>query len=189
MDKASKFLALFIISTSVVEAVGTFCAFQFDYSSPIYNFSAPFRFFFICLYFNYATKFFHKNRIGISIGIISFLVAVLNFIFLQNPFDYVCNNFLAYEAVVSTLLSLGYFYNILLVDEPLNKTHFLFSSLLLIFWSFSFLHWLLLLDVYNTLIQQNISLIVIMNFTISSFTYCGIGIIFLLQNRFSDARE
>lgn len=185
MNKALKFLVLFIITTTIVETIGIYCFYVYKYSAPIYNLTAPLRFYLLCLFYNYSNQKFRDLRLGIYTGVCGFVVAITNCIFLQDPFDTTCTNFLAIEAILCISMSLTYFYFLLQSDEVsiIYNQEFWAIALLLVFWSFSFFNWLLYLEVYSSLVQESIEVVRILNTSINYIIYFSIGIIFLLHKK------
>lgn len=183
-DKATKYFILFITLTTIVEYTGTYCAHIYHYSAPIFNLSAPIRFILLASFYyelGYIGRIVKKPYMMYIIT----AAAIINWITFQNPFDTTCTNFLTFESIIITALSLHYFYSIVL-DEKISKydnIFFLLVSTMLLFWSFTLFKWLLFLDIYTANIEKAINLTSIMTYTINDITYLSCAIVFTFYHK------
>ena len=178
LDKASKYIAALISLNFIVETSAAWGAFVYHQNNIIYNIHGPIDLLIICLYFNTVIESFNKNNTGIIIGVFGAVVAILNVLFIQDIF--VLNtNFLALQSVLVVAMCLYYYYDFLLNDTFQKKLpiHFWFTSLLLIFWSFTLFHWLVGLNIANNgeIVSWPYTVIMI----VISIIYLSFGLLFL----------
>lgn len=185
LDKASKYIALFLLFTFIVETAALWAAYKFRQNNPIYNIAHIIRFTLLSLFFNESIISFKKKKIGVYSIIWGISVALINLIFFQSL--YILNtNFLAFESVTIVAMCLYYFYDFLLTDTYLKQLpiHFWFVSLLLIFWSFTLFHWLVgfyIMYAQNNMSDWTYNIIVVVNM----LTYLSFGILFFNYRKMS----
>lgn len=143
LDKASKYIAIIITLTLVIETIALSAAYLYEQNNPVYNIFNIADFILLCLYFNTIIKRFQTYKIGLIIASLGTIAAIVNLLFFQSLFLF-NTNFLAFESILVVGMSLYYFYDFLQSDTFQKKLpiHFWFVSLLLIFWSFTLFHWL-----------------------------------------------
>ena len=180
MDKASRLLVWFICSTFLSEAIAVWFALKYGNSLIVYHIYNPLQLFLIALYFNFEIEYFHRKKIGWYLGIGGIMLSIFNSVFLQSPFKVIDSNFLITESFIIIGLCLYSFYSLLLEDsvEDFFDNRFWFSSLLLIFWSFTFCYWLIGPTIYKTSPKTS-EWINVMIWVINVLCYSGFAIVFL----------
>src|SRR5947207_14288343 len=95
------------------------------------------------LYFKHVIDVFIQKNIGIYIGISGILFRIINLLFIQN-LNTLSSYFLFFEGITVIGMSLFAFFRLLLKHDSLHLTryhHFWFISILVFFWSATFLIW------------------------------------------------
>lgn len=121
------------------------------------------------------------TNVGIYVGIVGIILGILNVIFIQS-LNTLNSYFLFFEAISVIGMSLFAFFRMLLKDEALNLyrySHFWFISIMMFFWSITFLYWGLF-DYLNEKLKQEAWKITLLEFVVAIITYTSIGLIFLL---------
>lgn len=185
LDKASKAIVLLLTVTFITECLAIWAMFKYEQNNPIYNISSLIRFLITTYYFNNTIEHFRKKKIGIKVAALGSIVFICNTIFLQGLLD-VNSFYLAFESITIAGCCLYYFYEYLSGDTYSNKlpVHFWFTSLLLIFWSFTFFYWLI---AYALMFAdaKNISWLSPILFGLNIFYYSGFAVIFLFYKKLS----
>jgi hypothetical protein len=181
MDKASRIIVLFIVSTFISEAIATFLAVKYHNNIFVFHIYSPIQILLLSLYFNFSIEKFHKKNIGWIVGALIVCFSIINSLFIQNFSKAFNSNILIVGAFVIIAMCLYSFYDLLLGDdvvELLSIKRFWYTALLLTFWSFTFCYWL----VWQALFQPtsgNIKWLSVMIWTINVLCYSGFAIVFL----------
>ncbi|RYE24969.1 MAG: hypothetical protein EOP51_05660 [Sphingobacteriales bacterium] len=181
MDKASKVLVFFIVSTFVAELAATFFALKYHNNIFIFHIYNPIQILLLSLYFNFSIEKFHKNNLGLIIGVLAASFSVINSLFIQDVFTTFNSNILIVASFLVIAMCLYSFYDLLLGDDFLDlntNSRFWFSALLLTFWSFTFCYWL----VWQALVRPssaNTMWLSVMIWTINIVCYSGFALVFL----------
>lgn len=180
MDPPSRVLVWYISATCLSEVMATGAIYFYKYNLIVYHVYSLLQLFLISLYFNTACKSLRKNNLGIIIGIIGVVLGVLNSIYFQQPTHSINTNFFVIEAFLIIGLSLFSFYELLASDEThVNRNPlFWFSSLFLVFWSFTFFYWLIGVTIRKA-IPEDVTWMDTMIWIINILTYTGFAIVFL----------
>lgn len=191
MDKASKYLALFIVLTTIVEISALIIKLNNSHNTLLYNIFSVIQLSLVTLFFQSAIKVFQRNNIGWIVICVSFITWIINAIFFQDITKILNTYFLFYESLCIVGMSLFFFYDSLLNDSHYSvlTPYYIFTSLLLLFWSVTFLYWILFLNLYSIIPQEKNSWLNIFLRTISLITYLGFGLVFLFYKRLQPARE
>ncbi len=122
---------------------------------------------------------------------VSVVFAIINGLIFQDFKEVYNNYFLFYESISVTLLCLMFFYDFLLKEETQSffNPKFIYTSLLLVFWSFTFVYWILVIYLYDVVPQSENAWINTFIWAISLITYLGFGLVFLFYKRLQPARE
>lgn len=178
MDKAIRILVLYLVITFISETSAIYCAFAFRNNLPIYHIYGLIQYSLLCSYYIYAIPIQNKWHVfilytlGISLGI-------TNSVLIQNPLKEFNSNFIAYISFTIILLSLFSFYRLLESTEIdiLRMPHFWITTLLLIFWSFTFFYWVIGTKLNDATIKGRQWLDVIF-MSINYLAYSGFAVVF-----------
>jgi hypothetical protein len=190
IDKGSKVLAVLVCCALINEGVGYYLASKYHNNLPLYTVYSLLEFFILSFYFNNVIDVFVRKDIGIYIGIIGICLGVLNLLFIQH-IDSFNSYFLLFEGLSVIGMSLFAFFRLLLTHDNLKfykYHHFWFISILIFFWSITFLSWGLY-DYINQQLLQSASKINASLMTVSAFTYCCLGVVFLLYPKMNSINE
>lgn len=176
MDRSTKILVWYIGTTCLVEWLAVGATILYRNNLIIYHLYSIIQLFLISFYFNSVSKRFRKNNLMLSVGIVGIVIGILNSLFIQTPWKYLNTNFLMLESFVIIAMSLFTFYELLASDEvDIGRNPvFWFSALFLVFWSFTFFHWLIGLTMHD-----QATLIAYMIWSISVLIYSGFAVVFL----------
>jgi hypothetical protein len=184
MNKASKYMVLYLIVTFLSELIANTFSITFKNNLVIYNIYSPIQLLILGVYFNEAISSFKSRNAGFYIGGIGLILYFINAILFQNPLKELNTNFIIFECFLIIAMSLCSFYE-LLAGEEINihfNPKFWFSSLLLIFWSFTFFYWIIGITLYEYLAQDSFWLDMII-WTINILIYSGFAIVFLFYKK------
>jgi hypothetical protein len=184
LDVPSKILAVLICCAFINECVAYFAAKHYHTNLPVYTIYCLVEFGILCLYFNNVIDVFAKKGIGIYIGTAGIVLGIINMTFIQN-LNTLNSYFLFFEGLSVIALSLFAFFRFLLKYDSLylyKYHHFWFISILIFFWSITFLTWGLY-DFINTALKHDAWKINSGLMVIGTITYGGFGCIFLLYNK------
>jgi hypothetical protein len=143
-----------------------------------------------CLYFNKVIDVFIEKNIGYYIMVVGVTFGVVNLLFIQHV-DGINFYFLFFEGLMIIGMSLFAFFRFLLKQENLDLykyPHFWFISVLIFFWSITFLFW----GLYDYVNQQFKAIAPPFNFILPAagiITYLTHGIVFLLYPKMKTANE
>lgn len=142
----------------------------------------------ITLYFSYILKGFRKNKIAIWTGLIGIIFGIVNFTILQkiNAFSV---NYLLFEGFCVILLALIAFYYLLLNEDDLKLhlyPHFWFTSILLFFWSVTYVTWGIFPLIQS---KENVQLVGMFIWLINVISYAAITLVFLLYPKMKVTNE
>lgn len=185
LDKASRYIAVLISFTFLVESLALWAAYEFQQNNPIYNTANIIEFVLLTLYFNNSISSFKKRNVGYKIAAAGIIVALFNLFFIQDIFI-LNTNFLAVESLSIVGMCLYYFYDFLRGDTYLEKLppQFWATSLLLIFWSFTLFHWLVgFYIMYTNSYVADWPYHIIM--VVNALTYLSFGILFFNYRKMS----
>lgn len=187
MDKAFKILLSYLIITLISEPLAMYLAYVYKNNLPQYHIYGLIQYVLLCSYYIYATPI--KNKYA-KIAIISFgiLVSIINSLFIQNPFKVYNSNVTAFSSFVLMLLSLNALYVLLESDEIdiMNNPHFWITTILLIFWSFTFFYWVIGTKLNDATIKGRQWLDVIF-MSINYLAYSGFAVVFWLYPKMKKA--
>lgn len=170
------------------EAVAYYWAVKYRNTQPVYNIYGFIEFFMVCWYFNNTIDVFFKKNIGIYIGIAGVCLGILNMIFLQ-PIVILNSYYLFLEGTCIIGMALFSFFRLLLQHEQLRLyryPHFWFTSVLLFYWSLTYLTW----GLFNLLIMKlHYDWVDIFIACVSIITYIALALIFLFYKKMQSADE
>jgi hypothetical protein len=187
-NRAAKYLLLLIICTVASEYIAHYAGVTYRNNMPVYHIFAPLQFFLVGVYYNYNIDTFKRNNIGIYIGIAGVILSILNSLFLQ-PINTFNTYFLLFSGFSIISMSLYSFYRILENEEVelFKNPHFWFSSILLFFWSTTYINW----SLYRILELKKIKVLPFIGtslWIINLITYTAIGLAFMFYPRKSVSR-
>lgn len=188
IDRPSRVLLLLLLIILIDESVGHIFSERFGNNMVIYNSYSLVELFLISLYFNYTIKRFRKRNIGCYIGALGLIFGVLNFSLLQ-PLNSFSTSYLLFEGFFIILMSLISFYYLLLSEDDLKlyrQSHFWFTSVLLFFWSVTYVAWGIFPLIHS---KTNIKLIESLLWVVNIISYSSIAIIFLLYPKLQATNE
>lgn len=187
VDTASKIIAGLICCALINEGAAAYLARTYHSNLALYTVYSLIEFGLLCWYFNNVIDVFVRNKFGILIGIIGVTLGVLNWKFQPiNTFNY---NFLLVESLLVIGMCLFGFFRFLLKKDSLTihrYHHFWFISILLFFWSITFLTWGLY-DYINSQLKQSAFAINASLLIVSAITYSCFGVVFLLYPKMKKA--
>ncbi len=189
-DKASRILSILISCAFINESAAYLLAKIYHNNLALYNIYSLVEFGLLSLYFNYMIDVFIKKNIGFYVGIAGILMGILDLIFLQH-LDSFNSYFLLFEALSVIGMSLFAFFRLLLKHDSLTLykyPHFWFISILLFFWSITFLCWGLY-DYINQTLRQSALNINTALAIVGIVTYVGLGCVFLLYPKMKNINE
>lgn len=166
--------------TLISEYMADLLARRYHNNMVVYHVYAPLHLLLVSLYFNQSIPSFKRRRLGWYIGLVGIIVAVINSLFLQ-PIEVFNSYYLLFAGFLIISMSLYAFYKILENDDvsTLNNPHFWISLLLLFFWSVTYFHWSVY-EILSKAMTEYLSLVPFVMPFISSITYLGFGLVFLL---------
>lgn len=181
LDIGSAVMLILIGVSLITEGAGHYCAVKFKTNTAVYNLYSLLEFLLVFLYFNYTIDVFERRSVGWYIGFFGAFLGTLNLIFLQS-LDIFGSNFLFFEGITIIIASLFGLFRFFLKEQPqkiFRYAHFWFISILLVYWSVSFLNF----GFYELLRNRFPSQIWVISFIIwcaNIFTYMGFATVFLL---------
>ena len=190
LDIASKILAVLVCCALINESAAYYLAIKYHNNLPIYAVYGFVEFGLLCLYFNNTIDVFIEKNIGIYIGIGGIILGIINLIFIQH-LNSLNSYFLLFEGLCVIGMSLFAFFRLLLKQDSLHLykyPHFWFISILVFFWSITFLNWGLY-DYFNLKLQHAAWEINNVLPIVSAFTYCCFGCVFLLYPKMETINE
>ncbi len=177
-DKASKVLVILLTLTLLSECTAHWAAVKFRNNMFVYHFFAPIQLILLGIYFDFTGRV-KKRRIGLLVGVLSALVAIVNTIYFQ-PLRILNSNFLLFEGLIIMGLALYSFQGIL-TDETINiyrYGHFWTIVILIFFWSVTYTTWAL----YSVLQVKKLFLIPYIShilWAVNIITYSAMGFVLL----------
>lgn len=136
LDKASGILLFAVAVSFITECCAFFAAKAYHNNSPVYNIGNIVQLFIISLYFNGCVVLFRKRNIGLSLGIISVVLGMLNLFFVES-IDRYNGNFFLYQAVLIFVMGTFYFRQLILpsYNTKYLTPHFWFTIILVAFYT------------------------------------------------------
>lgn len=190
LDTASKILSILICCALINEYAAYYLAIKYKNNLALYDIYSIIEFGILCLYFNKVIDVFIEKKIGIYIGIGGIIFGIMNLIFIQhlNSFN---SYFLLFEGLSVIGMCLFAFFRMLLKYDSLKLykyPHFWFISIILFFWSITFLTWGLY-EYITQQLRQSASNINTGLAIIGTITYCCLGCVFLLYPKMKNINE
>jgi len=181
LDTPARILVVLVCCDFINEIIAYYLAKKYHNNLPLYSIYSLIEFAFICVYFNETIDIFNKKKIGFYIGTIGVTLGVCNIIFFQ-PLNSLNSYFLLFEAILVIGMSLFAFFRLLLKEDTLQVfrySHFWLTTILIFFWSSTFLYWGLI-DYITLRLPQVVLKINFAELIVAILTYGSIGCIFLL---------
>jgi hypothetical protein len=177
------------VLTFIIESIGAALAFFDDRPNNLFLFHiySPVQFFILSIYFAYSDKHKRVRKFGWGLALIGIVASILNTLLLQ-PVTELNTNFIVLESFLTIGMSLFAFYKLLasdIIDIHLNP-RFWFSSIFLVFWSFTFFYWLVGVVIYKMIPDKAVWLNGMILF-INLATYAGFGVVFLSYKKMKSA--
>lgn len=189
-DTASKVLCVLICCAFINEGTAYYLAKKYHNNLLLYAIYSFVEFGMLSLYFNNVIDVFIKRNMGIYIGAGGIILGVVNLVFIQGPSS-INSYFLLFEGLSIIGMSLFAFFRLLLKYDSLNLYkyhHFWFISILVFFWSITFLNWGLYYYI-NMELKQSAWKINAALAIISAITYCCFGCVFLMYPKMQKGNE
>lgn len=140
LRKADRYLRVLLIITLLTEIVSELSIRKFRNNMVIFHIFSPIELLLLSLYFNEKISLLKKYHVGITIGILGIVIALLNALFIQ-PINTINSVFLLFEGFSIIALSLFAFYMLVLKkEEIIYNTHFWFTTIILTYWSAVFVY-------------------------------------------------
>jgi hypothetical protein len=190
LDIASKVICVLVCCALLNESAAYYVAIKYHNNLPVYAIYCFIEFGLLCLYFNFLIDVFTKKKIGIYIGVAGIIFGVVNVTFVQN-LNSINSYFLFFEGLSVIALSLFAFFRLLLKHDSLNLYryhHFWFISILIFFWSITFLTWGLY-DYINLELQHEAWKINVGLMIAGTITYGCFGFVFILYPKIPRTNE
>jgi hypothetical protein len=185
---SDKWISYLLLLTIISEAIALYLKDVYKNNMPLYHVYSPMELLFICLYFNERIPGLKKQHVGLIVGCVGILLAGVNAAFLQSPLS-INSVFLMYEGFSVIALSLYSFYRLMMDEEEIiRNSHFWFTALLLIYWSFVFFYWgmyayfLTSLKVYFPVVGMAFDMVNIL-------TYAGFALVFIRYRKLAAISE
>lgn len=177
-DSGSKVIVALLCLTLLSEYSAHWAALKFGNNMFVYHFFAPIQLIILGVYFDKVDRF-NRRRIGLFIGTLGAIIAIVNTIYFQ-PLKMLNSNFLLFEGLIIMGLALYRFQRIL-TDEKIDiykYGHFWMIVILIFFWSITYMWWAL----YSVLHEKNQFLLLFVTdilWVINIITYSAIGFVLL----------
>ncbi len=190
LDNASKVMAILICCGFLNELAAYYLSKVYHNNLALFAIYCFLEFGLTCFYFNKVIDVFIEKNIGFYIMTIGIVFGILNLIFLQH-IDSINFYFLFFEGLTIIGMSLFAFFRFLLKQENLDLykyPHFWFISILIFFWSITFLFW----GLYDYVNQQFKAIATPFNFILPAagiITYIAHGVVFLLYPKMKTTNE
>lgn len=187
LSKEAKVLSIMLVLTLCFEVAAEVSARIYKTNMLVYSIFNIVQFYFISIYFNYSIDAFRPKNIGIWIGGIGVVCGIINYLFIESPLK-LESAYLMLEDVLIVGMALYSFYRLLLIDDNIVLTkspNFWFTSLILFFWTSTFLIWgtfTYLTQLSNMAKSLLLSVLLIVNV----ITYVGIGLVFLFYKKIQE---
>lgn len=181
LDAASKILAVLICCAFINESAASYMAKKYHNNLSLYTIYSFIEFGILCFYFNSVIDIFREKNLGIYVGVIGITLGIANLLFIQH-LESINSYFLLLEGLCVIGMSLFAFFRLLLKNDTLNLNryhHFWFISILIFFWSITFLSW----GLYNYINERYFQSALNINIAlaiVSTITYNCFAIVFLL---------
>ncbi len=181
LDTASKILAILICCAFLNEGAAFYMGKKYHNNLPLYAVYGLLEYALLCVYFNKVIDVFIKNNIGFYIALVGVILGILNIVYVQH-LNNINSYFLLFEGLAVIGMSLFTFFRLLLKNDSLNLYryhHFWFISILIFFWSITFLSWGLYNYINEKLFQSALNINIALAI-VSTITYNCFAIVFLL---------
>lgn len=176
-DGASKILVLLLFLTLISEITAHLAALRFHNNMFVYHFFSPIQLIVLGKYFDSIVDSLKKKKLGLTIGIIAAIAAIINAKFFQ-PLDVLNSHFLLLEGLIIMALAL-YTFQRILSDDKINiyrYGHFWIVVILIFFWSVTYTTWAL----YSVLRVKKLFVLPIVTYllwSVNIVTYSTIGFV------------
>jgi hypothetical protein len=180
LDSASKVIAILICCGFLNELAAYYLSIVYHNNLRLFAIYCFLEFSLTCLYFNKVIDVFIEKNVGLIIMAIGLVFGIANLVFIQH-LNSINFYFLFFEGLTVIGMSLFAFFRFLLNQENLDLykfPHFWFISILVFFWSVTFLFW----GLYDYINLKFKSMAWGVNFTlpfIGVITYLSLGWVFL----------
>lgn len=177
-DYSYKILVGLLCVTFISEFTAYWAAIKIQNNMFVYHFFAPIQLIILGKYFDGISQD-KKQNIGITIGIIGVIIAVINTVYFQ-PLKILNSNFLLFEGLVIMGLSLYTFQGIL-TNEKIDiyrYGHFWMIVIFIFFWSITYTWWALytVLQVNERVFLSNVTKVL---WFVNIITYSAMGFVLL----------
>ena len=190
LDNASRIISILVCCALINESAAFYIGRVFHNNLALYSIYCFIEYWLLCLYFNKIIDIFIRKNIGIYIGLIGILLGIANIKYIQHLNSY-NSYFLFLEDLAVIGMSLFAFFRLLLTRDSLDLykyPHFWFISILVFFWSITFLNWGLY-NYFNLKLQSEAWKINFGILIVGIVTYGSLGIVFLLYPKMHHSLE
>lgn len=189
LSKADRWIAVLLCTTFLSELLTEYFGNRFRNNMPVYHFFNPVQYLLLCLYFNESITKLKRHNTGIWIGIGGVLLSVYTNFFVQDIYTFP-SIFLIFESFMIIALCLFSYFDLFLKEDiEINKqAHFWITTILLLFWSFTFVVWGML-TVFLNQASEFMKMVYPILITINFITYAGITMIFLNYHKLVPSGE
>jgi hypothetical protein len=177
------FLSLLFCFTFLAELLGDILARIHHNNLIVYHCFGPIQFFLICLYYNSCIPAFRRTNIGLYIGILGIIFAVVNLLVIQTIGEF-NSNYLLFESIVIIAMALQSFSSIIKREDIdiLKHEPFWISVIFLLFWSITYMYWGLG-DILSKSGAFIYSITMLLLLTVNLLTYIGFTVIVILGKK------
>lgn len=184
LNKSARVLSILIAITFFFELAAEVSARVLHTNMLVYSVFNVVQFFLISVFFNYSIDTFKEKNIGLIIGVFGVVWGGINYLLIESPYR-LNSIYLLSEDVVIVAMALYSFYRMLLIDDDVilvKQPNFWFTSLLMFFWTGTFLIWGTF-EYLTTLSQFAKSVLLSVLLAVNVISYVGFGIVFICYNK------
>ena len=179
LSAACRWICVLLLVATIAESIAIYFSITIKNSLFVFHFYNPVEIFMISMYFNESIPIFKKKNAGLWIGAFSAAVDICNTVFLQ-PLSVTNSNALHFASFAVIAMSVFAFYRMYKnEDELIRNPHFWITSILMFYWSVTFLYWGMESFFTTVLRAYNDAFFVVFGIA-NILCYGGIALIFIL---------
>lgn len=180
LDRAASIFALLMGLTFVEETLAYYCAIKYHNNIPVLRIFSIVEMAMLSIYFNYCIAVFRARALGWYIAALSILAGLIDLLLLE-PIDHLSGFYMNFQALVIISIALFAHYQFLSRHgyRPVSpEPHFWISTVLLFFWSVTYLNWALY-DLFTIMLKDNKILVDYSIYAVNVTSHLAIAIIFI----------
>lgn len=143
LDTAAKIFCLLLALSFIAECLALYCTLRYHNNLTVLHLYSIVEVTIVCFYFNYSVRLFRGHKIGICLGILSFLLGVGDII-LPGQLTHFGGFFMYYDGLVTIILGFTYIIEATALypgADIFRQLHFWVAIVLIFFWSCTILEW------------------------------------------------